>query len=317
MKLNSNTDITELKVLFTRFSYGISFLTSACGTPGCLSEEIVTDRSETYDTIFESLLAANYLEESEIEMPNNFMSANTPPYDGSEHEDEQLLNTLLSDSALNLPEDNCLCTINSRPERMSRNSSFSGSCSPSSIYEPETEFSLSEVAESSMINENASVSTKSKKTVRGKSVSQNRGAINARENREKRKLYIKGLEDSVSQLTKENESMKSQIDLLQKTVDALSQDAAYLRNVMENQSELSKILQAVSTVPGITVKPSLKTVNSSETANVSKKNGKRAIPASDDVPNKKVKTQGGICLHVRNGSVSFELCSQCNASSST
>nr|XP_039249697.1 uncharacterized protein LOC120327305 [Styela clava]XP_039249698.1 uncharacterized protein LOC120327305 [Styela clava]XP_039249699.1 uncharacterized protein LOC120327305 [Styela clava]XP_039249700.1 uncharacterized protein LOC120327305 [Styela clava]XP_039249701.1 uncharacterized protein LOC120327305 [Styela clava] len=275
---------------------------------------------DTYtDHIFESLFELDYLKGSgsEIELStvsNDFMSANTPPYEESENEDDQLLNKLLSESAM--PEDDsCMNSYSTMPSE-SRSPSFSGSCSPSSTYGTEQDcLSLEDVAQSSMVkNSRVCETVRSKKTVRGKSVSQNRGAINARENREKRKLYIKGLENSVQQLTTENESMRSQIDLLQRTVDALSQDATYLRNVMENQSELSKILKAVSTVPGIFVKPSLKSVNLTKT--VDKTSGKRKLPTCSDEPcDKKKNTNTGICLHVKNGSVSFELCSQCNSSS--
>ena len=138
----------------------------------------------------------------------------------------------------------------------------------------------------------------------------------ARENRLKRKLYVQGLEESVSKLRKENEDYRFKVEKLQNAVNSLSEDAAYLKGVLQNQSDLSKILKAVSSVPGITINPSIRCVDTSDSADASLR--QQTIHAeSVSKESKKRDTNYGICLHIQNGSVSFELCSHCNAFSSS
>lgn len=230
---------------------------------------------------------------------DDIMSATTPPYDGSEHEDVQLFDRLLSESAF--PQSDSLASL------------FTPVCaSPSQVHDENSDAESDVAAASpSGLLENSSSAARARNGL--KKISENKGAIAARQNRSKRKLYVEGLEQSVSKLRKENNDNKMKIDALQKAVNSLSEDATYLKGVLQNQSDLAKILKAVSTVPGISIDPSIQCI--------SRKSLPESIRQSGaEEPVAKLKKEGsdyGICLNVQNGSVSFELCSHCNNLSSS
>lgn len=231
---------------------------------------------------------------------DDIMSATTPPYDGSEREDVQLFDRLLSESAF--PPSDSLASLFTPV-----------SPSPSQTFDENSDAG-SDVTASSLnrVSDNPSGAYQAENG--SKKVSDNKGAIAARQNRTKRKMYVEGLENSVSKLRKENNNYKLKIDALQKAVNSLSEDATYLKGVLQNQSDLAKILKAISTVPGITVDPSIQCISRKSLP------AERIQPSDAEEPVTKSRKQDsdyGICLNVQNGSVSFELCSHCNNLSSS
>ena len=169
---------------------------------------------------------------------------------------------------------------------------------------------------------------------RGSSNSKN--AIAARENREKKKMYIQGLEDKVARLETENKRIKSANDVKDKSIESLTQEVSYLRGILSNVDEISALINSVRRTPGIqTVSTSLgsnlrrngnngrrgnnnnhmdnenvRPPLSSSTSSISL-SGKQAFNPSASSSSS---TSSGVCLHVLNGNVSLEFCAQCSRS---
>ena len=169
---------------------------------------------------------------------------------------------------------------------------------------------------------------------RGSSNSKN--AIAARENREKKKMYIQGLEDKVARLETENKRIKSANDVKDKSIESLTQEVSYLRGILSNVDEISALIHSVRRTPGIqTVSTSLgsnlrrngnngrrgnnnnhmdnenvRPPLSSSTSSISL-SGKQAFNPSASSSSS---TSSGVCLHVLNGNVSLEFCAQCSRS---
>ncbi|ELU12891.1 hypothetical protein CAPTEDRAFT_223135 [Capitella teleta] len=88
----------------------------------------------------------------------------------------------------------------------------------------------------------------------GKSMSKN--AILARENRQRRKMYVSNLETSVKKLTSENRALKDNLKESEGSVASLQKELAYLKAVLANQSTLSSLLQNITETPGVNFKSS-------------------------------------------------------------
>jgi len=72
-----------------------------------------------------------------------------------------------------------------------------------------------------------------------------KNAILARENREKKKRYICGLEKAVHDLSQKNKKLVHGCSAMRNTIADLRREVNYLRGVIENQSELSQLLKHV------------------------------------------------------------------------
>lgn len=78
-----------------------------------------------------------------------------------------------------------------------------------------------------------------------------RNAIAARENRQRKKDYISGLEKNVKELSTENNILKSKLKNVSIDVQSLMMEVKYLKSVLANQSTLSSLLKNISDVPGV------------------------------------------------------------------
>ncbi|XP_064621696.1 uncharacterized protein LOC135484291 [Lineus longissimus] len=78
-----------------------------------------------------------------------------------------------------------------------------------------------------------------------------RNAINARENRMRKKQFIEGLQKSVKDLSSENGALKRQVSDMQSTIESLTKDVLYLKGVLANQSHLSALLRNIHNTPGV------------------------------------------------------------------
>lgn len=145
-----------------------------------------------------------------------------------------------------------------------------------------------------------------------KSMSKN--AIAARENRQKKKMYMSNLETSTAQLKKENQLMKAQLKGLTQNNEALIGEVSYLRGVLSNVDAVSALIRTIHKTPGI------KEITTSLGVNL-KKQGKRKVTNEDEPARKSARIGGtkaegntGICLHVANGAVSLEFWMMCSNS---
>lgn len=87
--------------------------------------------------------------------------------------------------------------------------------------------------------------------------SNSRQAVAARENRQKKKQYLSGLEASVQKFSEENEQLKKQ-DAEQKQVIAeLKEEVMYLKGVIANESALSALLKNIQNTDGVKLSASL------------------------------------------------------------
>lgn len=130
-----------------------------------------------------------------------------------------------------------------------------------------------------------------------------KNAINAKMNREKKKVYIKSLEDEIESLKMENFAVRNSNKKILKERDALLEECEYLKGVIANQSTLSGLLKNIGKVDNVKLTSSFaQRKRSAELDHDYGSSGKRV---------KSTKTSAGVCLHVDDGNVSIEFCSKC------
>lgn len=131
-----------------------------------------------------------------------------------------------------------------------------------------------------------------------------KNAIQAKMNREKKKAYIKSLEDDVEQLKKENKTLKVNNEKLQKSYKTMEEELEYFRSVLANQSALSSLLKNIPQVKNVQLSSSF-----------SRK--RKSIESDHDYPlPKKIADSAGVCLHVHQDKVSLEFCAKCSSAAS-
>ena len=152
-----------------------------------------------------------------------------------------------------------------------------------------------------------------------------RNAIAARENRQKKKKYVEGLENDVAKLKEENKTLKTRNESMTTMIRKLSDEVKYLRSVLANESTISLLLKSVASTPGISLSSSLMQSSASEgNEKENEKQGEREYVTrskkrrSDDIVEEtplgkrtRSSSSGGVCLHVNNSKVSLELCAKC------
>ncbi|XP_013414911.1 uncharacterized protein LOC106176886 [Lingula anatina] len=178
-----------------------------------------------------------------------------------------------------------------------------------------------------------------------------KNAIAARENRQKRKKYVEGLQDENQQLKSQNETLMNQVESLMSTVKTLSSEVQYLQSVIANQSALSGLLKNIHNTPGVRFGTSLEQLPNEESPvpaparKESKENNKTASPQQltratrankrqkmdnnsesqgreETIPSSSIgnnnnneQDPAGVCLHVSKGHVSLEFCATCSENS--
>lgn len=158
----------------------------------------------------------------------------------------------------------------------------------------------------------------------------NKNALIARKNREKKKKYIQTLEYSFDQLSSDRDTLLTQVSTMKATITKLNDQVSYLKSVLENQSDLAKVLSAVSDVPGLKLHPFLNSNGSKQSSSSGEESDDQSKPKKcklaaayarpSAIPNAIATASGkgfgntGICLHVKNGKISVELCAECNKS---
>lgn len=130
-----------------------------------------------------------------------------------------------------------------------------------------------------------------------------KNAKQAKINREKKKVYIKSLEDNIDTLKTENVGLKDRMGKLEHHKNALEEEVEYLKSVLANQSTLSNLLK---NIPNAKVHLSSSFSDRKRGASHDHDYQGRVMRSS-----KKAKT-AGVCLHVENENVSLEFCSSCS-----
>ena len=152
-----------------------------------------------------------------------------------------------------------------------------------------------------------------------------KNAIAARENRQKKKKYVEGLENDVTKLKEENKTLKSRNESMTTLIKKLSDEVKYLRSVLANESTISLLIKSVASTPGISLSSSLvQPMGGDETEKendeeegerqyMTRGKKRRSDKEVGGVPSKKTRSSssGGVCLHVNRGKVSLELCAKC------
>jgi len=174
-----------------------------------------------------------------------------------------------------------------------------------------------------------------------------KNAILARENREKKKQYIRGLEKTVRDISVKNKKLEHGCTAMRKTIASLHQEVNYLRGVIENQSELARLLKHIpvadptrqlqvntnhsllsdkseekNTLVCINQAASASSLNSSDLKHA------ESMPTADcqslltehdyarserqNKRNNSSRQHFGVCLHVANQVTSLQLCAHCN-----
>ena len=161
-----------------------------------------------------------------------------------------------------------------------------------------------------------------------------KNAIAARENRQKKKMYVEGLQNEVTKLKQENCSLKFRNETMTTMILKLRDELKYLRSVLENQSTISLLLKSVASTPGISLSSSLlqpseneeiksdgekEDTRQSPRQSVARGSRKRKSLVLDSPPKRSrgaSTLSGGVCLHVSKGKVSLELCAKCEKQAS-
>ncbi|XP_041371822.1 probable basic-leucine zipper transcription factor F isoform X2 [Gigantopelta aegis] len=131
-----------------------------------------------------------------------------------------------------------------------------------------------------------------------------KNAQQAKQNREKKKAYVQGLETDIKRLQTENNELTSKNKTLTSRTTALEEEVEYLKNVLANESSLSKLLKNIDSVKGVRLSSSFQ----------SRKRSAALDHCYDtESPSKRPRpSTAGICLHVDKDDVSLEFCSHCS-----
>ncbi|XP_078352547.1 uncharacterized protein LOC144637292 isoform X1 [Oculina patagonica] len=155
-------------------------------------------------------------------------------------------------------------------------------------------------------------------------------AEKAKAQRERKKKYVKELQDTIEELKKDKAGLQKVNTQLNERVEALMDEIRYLKGVITNQSELATILRSVANTPGISLSCSVlqdsegndgKTLKR-KCENPPKNSGKKGVNLRQE-NNKKRKVDknanvemspvdAGVCVHVQSGKVSLEFCAECS-----
>ena len=136
-----------------------------------------------------------------------------------------------------------------------------------------------------------------------------RNALNAKINRERKKVYMQKLENDVDELRSENADLTISVKSYRKKCGKLLNEVEYLRAVLRNDSALSSILKNVGSSS-----LNMKYGNSELEPNCKASDPKKRLASSfldHDYESKRSKS--GVCLHVvNNNQVSIEFCAECS-----
>ncbi|XP_058042284.1 CREB/ATF bZIP transcription factor [Ahaetulla prasina] len=148
-----------------------------------------------------------------------------------------------------------------------------------------------------------------------------KAAAAARLNRQKKKLYVQGLETRLQGLAAENRQLRDRNRGLCRRLRDLERETGYLRAVLANQSALGRLLGRLAGDGSLGLRMRISTSLFQETAGGAfGENGDHdyALPIPAEEPAEKLPisssssaSPGGVCLHVDRDHLSVEFCSLC------
>ncbi|KAG8137040.1 hypothetical protein E2320_005584 [Naja naja] len=149
-----------------------------------------------------------------------------------------------------------------------------------------------------------------------------KAAAAARLNRQKKKLYVQGLETRLQGLAAENRQLRDRNRGLCRRLRDLERETGYLRAVLANQSALGRLLGRLAGdgAGSLGLRMRISTSLFQPTAaGAFGENGDHdyALPIPAEEPAEKIPTSsssaspGGVCLHVDRDHLSVEFCSLC------
>jgi len=147
--------------------------------------------------------------------------------------------------------------------------------------------------------------------------SSRKNAIQAKINREKKKMYIQNLEEQVNELSTENKTLKEDSASLRQEREDLAEEVRYLKSVLANQSALAGLLKNIGNVESVSFSTSFlsnkRSLNSEMDHDYGKAAKRPCTSESRDTGNHGNDPQGGVCLHVHKDNVSLEFCAKCSS----
>ena len=150
-----------------------------------------------------------------------------------------------------------------------------------------------------------------------------RAAVQAKINREKKKIYIEQLERERHHLQEENKHLKLMTEKLAKERRSLSDEVAYLRRVLYNDSHLSQLLHKIGDSHNVRLSNKFSTGAASKFGPEKRRHSEEDSWSDDhDYSAKRSKSDtspssasdGGMCLHVDKENITLEFCRYCAAS---
>lgn len=107
--------------------------------------------------------------------------------------------------------------------------------------------------------QNEKAANHSQTHLKRKPTSFSKNALIARENRLRKKMYVSKLEDNVTSLKKDNKKLGLIIDQQSSVISELRREVKYLKSVISNSSDISRLIRNIHQSSGMSVSSSLDT----------------------------------------------------------
>ena len=141
-----------------------------------------------------------------------------------------------------------------------------------------------------------------------------KNAIQARMNRQRKKEMMQSLEQQVNELSDENTTLKTENASLREERDDMAEEIQYLKNVLANESMLSRVLHNIGQVSEVRLSKAFTKKRKSGAEGDLKFEHSKNHSSSTDCQKCKdtlARMGAGVCLHVENNDVSLEFCAKC------
>lgn len=168
------------------------------------------------------------------------------------------------------------------------------------------------------------------------SLNKSRGALYAKQYRQKNKVFVDKMQNELDRLNEENKDLKETCGEMRERMSSLQDEVVYLRNILANDSQLSVLLKSVTNTPGIKFRFPVgqqennnskgESSSSAETqqryATRKRKQANSAAVSMEEIPppskkmaatsSSSLQKMPGVCLHVNGDTVSLEFCARCS-----
>lgn len=146
-----------------------------------------------------------------------------------------------------------------------------------------------------------------------------RNAIAARENREKKKEYVKGLEKDLSVVKKELVVMSANMCSLTKRYKDLESENEYFKNIVANLPQIESLVHHMKSAPNVELLGTSLCSTNDCLANTSKMSLHSNFDSNSVRKSNRIAAKiesSGICIHIKNtNQMSLEFCNKCSDAS--